>query len=228
MQMSTEILKRSDLDLKSCLELFKTSPFTLKYFLEIRGNCLIDHLSKIGNDYLAIVTVIIREMFCDTLRQAFTIFTDKSDEKEIFYFANQILFKIVMDLRILLKESHWDRPQLTHLWHTTVLAGEALRPFSADFSPLLDAMFIDKMFQLIKSELDEHLNSLEVIEFEGKIEDEGRYALNTTIALNSVVDAINQVKLCPENVCLREKVRVELQNHPKLTENIKLWSKAQL
>lgn len=223
--MSIEILKKSDLDLKLCLETFKFSPFTLKTFLKIREDCLNHHLTQLRDDYLGIITVVIRVMFCDILRQAFTMFNDKPAEKDIFIFINHNLFKIVMDLRIILKESKCDRPQLTHMWNSTFLAGEALKQFSADFLALLNDIFVQKMFEMIKAEMNEHLNSLDAIEFVDEIDiSGGRYDLNTTIALNSVVDAINQIKLCPSSSDLKEKVMNEIRNHPKLTENIKNWA----
>ncbi len=223
--MSIEILKKSDLDLKLCLETFKSSPFTLKTFLKVREDCLNHHLSQLGDDYLGIITVVIRGMFCDILRQTFTIFNDKLAEKDIFIFINHNIFKIAMDLRAILKESKCSRPQLTHMWNSTILAGEALKQFSADFSALLDDVFVEKMFEMIKTEMNEHLNTLDTIEFVGEIDiSAGRYDLNTTIALNSVVDAINQIKLCPISSELKEKVMKEIRNHPKLTENIKNWA----
>ena len=224
--MAEAILKQSDLDLKLCLETFKTSPFSLETFLNSREECLKNHLKSFEGDYLGIITIIIRGLFSDSLRQAFTIFNDKKSEICIFQFVNKILFSLIGNLRIILMNSkNLDRPQLTHLWHSTILAGDALKPFSADFSVALEDIFVTKMFEIIKGGLDERLKDVEKGSNEKiMIETGQKYDLNTTIALNSVVDAINQVRLCPESLKLTEIVKLELQNRQELTENIKSWA----
>ena len=225
---SLAVLKQSDLDLKLCLETFRLSPFSLETFLKLREECLIKHLESFKEDYLGIVTVIIRGMFSDSLRQAFTLFNDKVSEKLIFQFINKLLFSLIGDLRaILLKLTNIDRPQLTHMWHSTILAGEALKPFSADFSIVLEDIFVVKMFEIIKDGLNERLEDLEKGLQEVPIKTGHNYDLITTIALNSVVDAINQVRLCPRCEKLIEKVKIELENRAELTENIKKWAMLQ-
>ena len=219
-----EILKGSDLDLKLFLETFKSTPFELETFLKLREEYLNQQLSKYSDDYLGIITVIVRGMFADVLRQAFTLFNDKSNTKEIFQFTNQLLFQIIQILRSNLKKSGCDRSQLIHMWHSTILAGEALKPFSADFSAVLNDIFVNKMVEIIKTELNEHLSNIGKIEFIEEIDSKAHYDLNTTIALNSVVDAINQVRLCPPNSDLREKIMTEIRSRAELTENIKQWA----
>ena len=225
--MAAAILKQSDLDLKLCLETFKSSPFSLETFLNSREECFKINLKSFEKDYLGIITIIIRGMLSDSLRQAFTIFNDKKSEKQIFQFINVFLFSLIGNLRtILINSTNLDRPQLTHMWHSTILAGDALKPFSADFSVALEDLFIARMFEIIKAGLDERLKDLEmgstdilITTITGQ-----KYDLNTTIALNSVVDVINQVRLCPENKKLIEKVKNELQNRSELTENMKKWA----
>lgn len=228
--MSTDILRNLDLDLKTCLETFKTFPFTLETFLNCRQECLNDLLFKNQSDYQAIVTVVIREMFADLLRQAFTIFADKKDEKVlIFQFINRNLFVIISNLRSILKNSTFDRPQLTHFWHSTVLASEALKPFSADFSIVLEDIFVDKMFKMIKKSFEERLNAaVGKIEFEGEIVLRNNYELNTTIVLNSIIDAINHYRLCPQSELLKHKIIELINSNQKLTENIKKFARQQL
>lgn len=226
--MSSAVLKQSDLDLKLCLETFKVSPFSLETFLNSREECLKNHLKSFKDDYLGIITVIIRGMFSDSLRQAFTIFNDKKAEKMIFQFINKILFPLIEDLReILIKSTNIDRPQLIHMWHSTIVAGEALKPFSADFSIALEDVFIAKMVKIVGKGLDERLKDLERGSEDVLINSGQKYDLNTTIGLNSVVDAINQVRLCPESQKLTEEVKNELKKRPKLTENIKNWAVSQ-
>lgn len=226
---SAAVLKQSDLDLKLCLETFKLSPFSLETFLNSREECLKIHLKSFKGDYLGIISVIIRGIFSDSLRQAFTIFNDKTAEKTIFQFINKFLFSLIGELReILSKLSNIDRPQLTHMWHSTIIAGEALKPFSADFSIALEDVFVDKMVKIIKRGLDERLKDLENALEDVPINSGQKYDLNTTIALNSVVDAINQVRLCPESQKLTETVKNELEKRPELTENIKKWAASQL
>lgn len=229
--MAASVLKSSDLDLKTCLEIYKNAPFDLETFLNHRQEYLNELLSKHQGDYLAIVTIVIRGTLADFLRQAFTIFTDKKEElKMIFQFMNRNLLIIVANLRTILKKSTFDRPQLTHLWHSTVLAGEALKPFSADFSAMLVDIFVDKMFEMIKFTFEERLSNVKEIEHRGEIVLNEKYELNTTIVLNAVVDAINQYRLCPQSELLKEKIIGFIASHENeiLTENIKIFAKEQL
>lgn len=222
---NTAVLRKLDLDLKTCLETFKTFPFTLETFLTHRQDCLNELLFKHQKDYQSIVTIVIREMFTDLLRQAFTIFNDKKEEKVlIFQFINRNLFLIISNLRSILKNSSFDRPQLTHFWHSTVLAGEALKPFSADFSVVLEDIFVKKMFEMIKASFEERLNAIGTIEYEGEIVLKDKYELNTTIALNTVIDSINHYRLCPPSELLKQKIIELIDSNPKLTENIKKFS----
>lgn len=226
--MSTAGLKQSDLDLKLCLETFKVSPFSLETFLNSREECLRNHLKSFNDDYLGIITVIIRGMLSDSLRQAFTIFNDKKAERMIFQFINKFLFPLIGELReILIKSTNIDRPQLIHMWHTTVVAGEALKPFSADFSVTLEDVFVAKMVEIIRKGLNERLKDLGKGSEDVLINSGQKYDLNTTIALNSVVDAINQVRLCPENQKLTDEVKNELEKRPELTDNVKKWAMSQ-
>lgn len=226
---SYDVLIKSDLDLKTCLNTFKTCPFTLETFLKYRQDCLNELLFKYQNDFQAIVTVIIREMFADLLRQAFTMFSDKKEEKVvIFQFINRNLFVIITNLRSILKNSTFDRPQLTHFWHSTVLASEALKPFSAEFSIVLEDIFVDKMFKMIKGSVEERLKVVREIEFDGEIVLKYKYDLNTTIALNSIIDAINHYRLCPKSELLNHKIIEFIDSNTKLTENIKKFAQEQL
>ena len=223
------ILKKSNLDLKTCLETFKISPFTLETFLKYRQECINDLLIEHQNDYQAIVTFVIREMFADLLRQVFTIFADGIEEKVvIFQFINRNLFLIISNLRSILKKATFDRPKLTHFWHSTVLASEALKPFSADFSIVLEDIFANKMFEMIKIGIEERLNLIEKIEFEDEIILNNKYELNTTIALNSVIDAINHYRLCPNSELLKHKIIEFINSNTILTENIKTFSNEQI
>lgn len=229
--MTTSVLKSSDLDLKTCLEIYKSEPFDLETFLNYRQECLNELLSKHQNDYLAIVTIVLRGTFADLLRQAFTIFSDKKEDlRLIFGFINRNLLIIVANLRSILKKSTFDRPQLTHLWHSTVLAGEALKPFSADFSAILGDIFADKMLEMIKITFTERLSTVKEIEHKEVIVLNEKYELNTTIVLNAVVDAVNQYRLCPPNEILKEKIIsfIESNENEILTENIKSFAKEQL
>lgn len=226
MLASIEVLKKPDLDLKTCLETFKTFPFTLETFLSCRQECLNELLSKHQDDYQAIVTVVIRAVFADLLRQAFTIF--ETEKMAIFQFISRNLFAVISKLRSILKKSNFNRPQLTHLWHSTVLAGEALKPFSADFSIVLEDIFVEKMIEIIKTNAVERLSSAGPIEFEGEIVLRAKYELNTTIALNSVIDAINHYRLCPQSDLLKEKVKEFIDSNLILTTNIKSFAHEQL
>lgn len=229
MSLEISVLKNHDLNLKTLLETFKISPFTLETFLICRQECLNELLSKYQNDYQSIVTIVIREMFADLLRQAFTIFADKKGEKTvIFQFINRNLLLIVANLRTILKKSTFDRPQLTQIWHSTVLAGEALKPFSADFSVALEDIFVNKMFEIIKNGADERLKVVEKVEFEGEIVFKQKYELNTTIVLNSVVDTVNQYRLCPRSELLKQKIIEFIEENAIFTANIKTFAKAQL
>lgn len=228
------ILKNSNLDLKTCLETFKSSPFTLETFLKCRQECLNELLMKHRNDYQSIVTFVIREMFADLLRQVFTMFADKKGGKVlIFQFINRNLFLIISNLRSILKKSNFDRPQLIQIWHSTILASEALKPFSADFSIVLEDIFVDKMFEIIKTGIEERLKNLtEKINFEAEGEGEivlkEKYDLNTTILLNSVIDVINHYRLCPKSEPLKHKIIEFINLNKILTENIKTFANEQL
>lgn len=246
--MSSDVLKRNDLDLKDCLETFRNSPFSLETFLNCREEFLKNNLKCYEGNYLGIITKIIRELFLDIVRQAFTIFDDNNSETLILKFINKVMFELILILRKNLIYVKVGRPELTQFWHSTILTGDALKPFWADFSVALDDIFALKMFDIIKAGLDDRLKDFansdltspeasdsKIIksetkraEPEGFIENGAKYDLITTIALNSVVDVINQVRLCPGNELLKEKVKIELENRPELSESIKKWAKKQL
>lgn len=224
--MTADILRRSDLTLKTCLETFKTSPFTIEEFLSARKEFLIVKLAEYSNNYIGIVSVVIRELFADTLRQAFTLFIN--EEKVVFEFINKFMLPVLVDLRRILKESSVDRCQLTQMWHSTVLAGEALKPFSADFSAVLNDLFVSKMLEMIKKDFEEGIRLIEPINFEDEIILGSQYDLNTTIALNSIVDAVNQVRLCPHNEELKSAVFNYIHDSQFLKDNLKSFAKSQL
>lgn len=222
----TEVLKKSDLTLKTCFDAFKASPFTVETFLYAREACLNAFLLEHENDYIGIVSHAIRELFAESLRQAFTIFTDKESERIIFEFTNRIMLPIIGNLWRILKESTADRSQLTQMWHSTVLAGEALKAFSADFSLVLEDIFVTKMAEFIKKDFEDRIKLIEVVDCKNEIQIEMKYDLNTTIALNSIVDAINQVRLCPSNQELKRVMIDYIENVPVFTENIKTFARS--
>lgn len=229
--MALNVLKQNDLDLKLCLETFKISPFSLETFLISREEFIKNKLKAFEGNYQGIMGKIIRELFLETLRQAFTIFDDKSSEKKLFKFINKFLLEIILILRKILHQNSTppNRPELTQFWHSTILTGEALKPFCADFSVALDDIFISQMFKIIKEGMDERLKDVKMmVDNECFNDSNGKYDLNTTIVLNCVVDVVNQVRLCPESEILIEKVKIEIENRIEISENIKNWAKQQI
>lgn len=227
---STEILTKPDLNLKECLELFKSEKFSLETFLELRSDCINKMFLTSQQNYHAIIT-IIRGPFSDFLRQALTIFSTSDDKTKIFRVACHKLFTMVSALRTLAKSVSWTQSELAQMWLSTILASEALKPFCADFSPFLEAILAEKAFILIKSVLDERISTVPSDEIENinvsSIE-HNKYNLSTTIVLNAVVDAINQVRLYPQSRILESKLKVEIQQNPIFTKNIKTWAISQL
>ena len=224
--MSFEVLRKPNLSLKECLDLFESDPFTLETFLKSREECFTLLLKSVNGNYSGIISVL-RANLADFFRQAFTIFNDEQFEREIFLFSSKFLFKIVVDLIGLIKNSDWDRQELTKMWHLTILAGESLKPFLFDFSLFLNEVFIQKIFEIIKISLNERLCLVEPVKESlnvDVIDIHLKYDLNTTIALNAVIESINQVRLCPHNAILNDLLVQEIKNNTVLPDNIKNWA----
>jgi hypothetical protein len=226
--MADLVLKSADLSLKTCLETFKKSPFSVETFFEARSECLKSVLLEHKNDYAKIIAIVIREVFTNSLRQANTLFSNKEN---IYNFINRELFPIAMELRFILKESDsFDRTQLIQMWYSSILAGEGLKPYSADFSLLLDDLFTDKVFKLISKDFDERfscfplaaqLDDCEIVH--GK-----SFDLNTTIALNAVIDLINHSRLCPPSEKFTKLILDKLESNDKLTKSMKSYAVSNL
>lgn len=223
-----QVLKERDLNFKTCLETFKANQFSLKTFLSAREECLKSLLHENENDFVGIVSRVLREWFGQFLRQALILFNNKESEMVILEFSCRNLLKITGKLRKLLKESPADRSELTQMWHMTVLAGEALKPFSADFSIVLNDIFVFKMAKMIKKDFETRIKAIETIDFnQESIRIGESYDLNTTIALNSIVDVVNQVRLCPNSPELKKEIIELIENVQIYPENFKLFARTQ-
>lgn len=224
--MAETVLKSPNLDLKTCLETFKESPFTVESYLNCRSECIHSSLLDLKGDYTSIIAVVVREMFTDTLRQAFTIFSDRA---MIYKFINRELYVIIEELKIILKKSQreFDRVHATQMWHSTVLAGAGLRQYSADFSPLLEDLFVELISGIILKEFNERLGSLNC-SVEGPVELGKKYDLNKTLVLNAIVDLLNQVRLCPDSQKLKDQILNAVEGNPSLSDEIKNFAKLNL
>ena len=210
------LLQRPDLCLKSCLEIYKITCFSLNEFLIARRDCIEGLLRQKKNEDFNGKMTILREHLPNMFRQALTIFSDSSSQEKVIEFMNNWFMRdLIMRLRKTLKNSPpMDRNELTQLWHSTRLAGSVLNYYSYDFSELFEDIFVEKTFEMIARSFNERIRAIEttssIIPESVVIDIQQQYDLDATVLLNCVVDVINHVRLCPESKQLSFKIQNDL------------------
>lgn len=225
-----ERIRNEALTLHNCIEICKTEQLSLEGFICGRGEYLDRLLADAAHDYMHIVEML-RGAMTDLLLQLTTLFVTAADRMKIARFVAHRIFTLSCAARRAATTASWTRSELAAAWHATVLADTALRPYGASFLCLVEPVLVERGRGLILDQLDDRLSRIEMspstMEQPSPEQLPAVLDLNTTAALNVVIDAINQVRLCPKSASLSSIVRLHIDQHHQLNGAIKTWASKQ-